>query len=652
MDVDLRLLEMPIFSGLDRVHRAKLLPEFEEIRFPAGQIIFHEGDRGDSLYIIISGSVVVYREPAPGQGPRILARYDANDCFGETALLAGDPRTATAKTLTPCRMARLSKERFDDLVNHHHRVAIDFARLLSKRLAIYSGHNRKLHDVIAATDIDLDDFPEAAVTSRWRLFAMLPLPSGAGGAAWLGWLKEAKPFWLLSSTALLMTLLYCLLQSAGMQAAHIALLLIITAAALFWAYDFFSPHAIALCLPLAAVLVHATKPAVAFSGFSHSSWFLILGVSALTAGISRTGLMYRLALLVMKRFPPNYGGQALAWALTGALLTPVIPSSNARVSLMTPMLLALGETLRLPGCGNATAGLAMSCLLGFGHMSFLFLNGAAVCYLILGLIPHADAQWISYQTWLIDAAPLGLTFFILSFAAILLLFPHKEPLQIQPEMIDAQLTVLGPLTREEKVCLLATSFSLIGFLTQTWHQIDSAWVALTSFLILYAGSVLNDKSIRSGIDWGFLITFGSMLGFGNAMKDTGLTDTLSHMLQPLLAMVMGNQIAFLFAVALYIYLLRFVLPITPALLVGMLTVTPLCGAMHIHPIVVGLILLLTSNAWVLPNQNAMYFSMLDGTDDRLFKHEQTRVLSMLYGLICLIAIGVSVPYWEMVGLIY
>ncbi|MZP30459.1 cyclic nucleotide-binding domain-containing protein [Heliobacterium undosum] len=655
MDVDIRSLDIPIFSGLDRIHRAKLLPEFEEVQYPAGYVIFHEGDPGDSLYIILSGSVSVFRAPPDGQAPVILAEFGENDCFGEMALLTAVPRTATVKTMTPCRLARLSKGRFDYLLHEHHSLAIAIAKLLSKRLAAQSGHDvdtQPDHQETAASAEPVAGHPEAAIAQDRQTSPTALLPLCSLGALWGGLFKNRKPLALLLFTAFVEIILHFLLQSAGMKASHTALLQIIAAAALFWSFNLYSPHAVALCLPLAAVLLQATTPNIAFSGFSHSSWFLILGVSALTAGISRTGLMYRLALLVMKRFPPNYGGQTLAWAITGMVLTPVIPSSNGRVTLVAPMLAALGETLRLPGGSSASVGLAMSCLLGFGHMSFLFMNGAAVCYVILGLLPQDVAQSVSYQTWFFHAAPLGFAFFILSFLAILLMFPHKEGLQIQPTMIEAQLKVLGPLTREEKVCLLATSFSLIGFLTQTWHHIDGAWISLVSFLILYVGAVLTDKTIRSGIDWGFLITFGSMVGFGNAMKSTGLTDTLSHLLQPLLKTVMDSQLVFLLAVAVYLYLLRFVLPITPALLVGMLTVTPLCEAMHLNPVVVGIIMLLASNPWVLPSQNAMYLSMVEGTDQKMFRHEQTRGLAIVYGVICLLSICVAVPYWETVGLIY
>ncbi|MBC9782940.1 anion permease [Heliobacterium chlorum] len=644
MDDDLRLLDISIFSDLDRVNRAKLLPEFEEVHIPAGQVIFYEGDPGDALYIIKEGWVSVYRERVKGENPLILAQYGPRDCFGEQSLLSEVYRTATAKSLTPCRLARLSKERFDELLKKHQSLSIALAKLLSQRLAIRSGHDNP----------PADDAEENHPPHLRHLSAVPDYPLDAGGSIWFELINNKKPLLIVLFTLILGSLLFFWLNSIGMRSSHIALLEIIWASTVFWSFNLFSPHAIALALPLAAVLLKATTPAVAFAGFSNTSWFLILGVSALTAGVFRTGLLYRLALHVVLRFPPNYVGQTLAWAIAGTLLTPVIPSSNGRTSLIAPMVASLTETLRLPNCSNGSTGLTMSCLLGFGHMSFLFMNGAAVCYLILGLLPREVAQSISYGTWFFDAAPMGISFLILSFLSILFLYPHKENLQFKPDIVAAQLKVLGPMTREEKVSFLAISLSLLGFLTQSWHHVDGAWVALASFLILYSCSVLTDKTIRSDIDWGFLITFGSMLGFGNAMKDSGLTEALSHYLQPLLEMFMGNQLTFLLSLVIYIMLLRFILPITPALLVGMLTIMPLCNAMHVSPFVVGLVLLLSSNLWFLPHQNIMYLTMLDetGTGKKLFEHRQTRNLAFLYCIVCLLSVSLSVPYWEMVGLIY
>jgi CRP-like cAMP-binding protein len=56
---DLRLLEIPLFSGLDRINLAKLIPELERIDYKPSQILFKQGDPGDSLFIIIDGTARV-----------------------------------------------------------------------------------------------------------------------------------------------------------------------------------------------------------------------------------------------------------------------------------------------------------------------------------------------------------------------------------------------------------------------------------------------------------------------------------------------------------------------------------------------------------------------------------------------------------------
>lgn len=67
---------------------------YTEVTFKGGEIIFREGDPGDSLYFIAAGTVGVYREEASGQ--RLLVRLHEGQCFGELALLEQDPRSATA----------------------------------------------------------------------------------------------------------------------------------------------------------------------------------------------------------------------------------------------------------------------------------------------------------------------------------------------------------------------------------------------------------------------------------------------------------------------------------------------------------------------------------------------------------------------------
>jgi CRP-like cAMP-binding protein len=57
---DLRLLEIPLFSGLDRINLAKLIPELERVNYQPGEILFKQGDPGDSLFIIVDGRARIF----------------------------------------------------------------------------------------------------------------------------------------------------------------------------------------------------------------------------------------------------------------------------------------------------------------------------------------------------------------------------------------------------------------------------------------------------------------------------------------------------------------------------------------------------------------------------------------------------------------
>jgi CRP-like cAMP-binding protein len=89
-----------------------LLPYVETVRFEPGQIIFHRGDEGDALYFIHDGKVEID-----------LPRSDASvvmlgpgESFGEMALLAGTPRSATARATEPTELLRIAKSDFDTLL--------------------------------------------------------------------------------------------------------------------------------------------------------------------------------------------------------------------------------------------------------------------------------------------------------------------------------------------------------------------------------------------------------------------------------------------------------------------------------------------------------------------------------------------------------
>jgi CRP/FNR family cyclic AMP-dependent transcriptional regulator len=105
-------------------------------RYMKGEIIFDEGEEGQSVYVIISGRVLICRQGEPETG-RIIS-IDAGVVFGELALLDDAPRAAQARAEEDSVLAALSRGDFESLRDTHaviaSKIALQLARQLGRQL--------------------------------------------------------------------------------------------------------------------------------------------------------------------------------------------------------------------------------------------------------------------------------------------------------------------------------------------------------------------------------------------------------------------------------------------------------------------------------------------------------------------------------------
>ena len=88
-----------IFQGVEPSAVAALTNQLQPVDFPRGHVIFHEGEPGDRLYIILSGKVKVGRRSADGR-ENLLTIMGPSDMFGELSIFDPGPRTSSATTVT------------------------------------------------------------------------------------------------------------------------------------------------------------------------------------------------------------------------------------------------------------------------------------------------------------------------------------------------------------------------------------------------------------------------------------------------------------------------------------------------------------------------------------------------------------------------
>lgn len=126
------LRRIPLFASID-TSRLKLLAfTSERLAFDAGAVLFREGDRGDSAFLILKGSVdVAVSSPS---GPVVVATLEQNTIVGEMALLCEMPRTATVTAKEPLDTLRIKKDLFFQLLRDLPQMTLEIMRELAVRL--------------------------------------------------------------------------------------------------------------------------------------------------------------------------------------------------------------------------------------------------------------------------------------------------------------------------------------------------------------------------------------------------------------------------------------------------------------------------------------------------------------------------------------
>jgi signal transduction histidine kinase len=141
-----------LFSNLPPAEAPHLQKVAQTKSYPAGTVIFQEGDKGDGVYVVKSGSVkitaVIHQDER-----RVLSRIGAGDFFGEMAVLDSDPRSATAMSDTDTEVYFIPRIDLLQILERSPAVMNTLVRQISRRMREFN--RQYVNEVLQAERLTL-----------------------------------------------------------------------------------------------------------------------------------------------------------------------------------------------------------------------------------------------------------------------------------------------------------------------------------------------------------------------------------------------------------------------------------------------------------------------------------------------------------------
>ena len=420
---------------------------------------------------------------------------------------------------------------------------------------------------------------------------------------------------------------------------------------IYWVFWVFPDYGVALMFALGLILANLAKADTVLGGFASTTWFMTLGVLGLGAAITGSGLFYRLSLQLVRFFPLNYYWQIIALGLMGIVVMALIPQQSARTAIISQMLINLSESLGYKNPSKASTGLFVASFLGLGQLGFLFLTGSTTSLIAWGLLPDDVRAQFTWGYWFLAALPPTLVVTVIVLIGSILVYRPETHAQISYKMVQNQLDVLGPLSRNEWITLGVLCFTVTGWLTVSYHGIDGAWISLISLCVLINTGVLGWGMLKKGIDWELLIYMGATLSIPALLTQAKIDAWLVSLVSPAILPFVDRPAVMFIIIVLITYAVK--LFFTSFLTVVTLTVAllPLAADMNMSPWIVAMIVLIASEVWFFKFQVDWHTLAFSTTEGKGFSYPLMSRIHLFYAVAYIVALLAAIPFWRYLGLI-
>lgn len=339
---------------------------------------------------------------------------------------------------------------------------------------------------------------------------------------------SVRSFAFISVLGIALMLVLFPVENQSLSFSYSAAVVLITLAC--WSTSVIPPFLAGLIFFALSTIFHLVEPAILFSGFASTAVWLIIAGFVIGAAISSSGLDKRLASIIAPHLTLSYFRLIFGLVLTAMLLGFIMPSSVGRAIVLIPVGMALADRVGFMPGSHGRRGIAVALAVACNMPSFAVLPANIPNMILAGASETLFHIHFSYLEYLLLHFPvLGVIKSILLVGLVLFIFPDKIALSNNINEIKSDSAPTFDNKQQRKVAVLLV-ITLLFWVTDSMHGINSAWVGLTTAIILLLPKwgVVEPKAFNRSVDFGTVIFVAAALGLGALVNASGVGEYMGQ----------------------------------------------------------------------------------------------------------------------------
>lgn len=597
-----------IFAQSDAESLARLLPKINQRLLAAGEPLYTLGDHADYFYWIASGSLIL--TTAKGK------QWVATERCGEEAASDIHAYMTNAIAQEATQVYQVPRQALLEFLKANASLKMDLVLSLTQHLSGEVLEKRP------------SETKSLVVGYRFKTI--------------LGWLL-----------ALITPIIFLLNSDAfGLSPSADLFMAIFSATVIMWLFSLVDDYIPGL-FALLAILVTGLVPApVILSGFASDGFMMALSTLAFGTVVVSSGLSYRVMLNLLYRLPNSQFWHNSALYILGVALTPIIPTANGRIALVSPFYSDTVSSVQYQSNGRASTRLAVSCFSGVSLFSAVFLTSKSVNFAVFSLLSPQGQDHFQWLTWCFTGLVAGAVLLAINALCGFVFFYNHEKPQLTKACVQDQLAVLGPIKPREWAAIVGGLFLTLGLVTSSIHKVQPPWLGFAVMFGLLLCGTLDKKELKEKVDWVFLLYLSGITGLVAAFSYLKLDSTLASAMPELGEYMHNNLYLFIFLLFVVVNLIRIAVPINATIVILASLLMPVADAAGINAWVVGFLILLFAESWFMPYQCSYYLPLQElNNKKRLYKEKNFLRFNAIMTCGRLLAAYASIPFWVALGVL-